>query len=62
MAVLMRDGGEESRRDYPSLYIELCCCAGPQPSLSNPRADEHAHDCPYRIEVEPNGNSGERRR
>jgi hypothetical protein len=43
---------ETPQRDYPSLYIELCRCAGPQPSLSNPRADEHASDCPYRVEVE----------
>lgn len=50
MAVFMLD--DESRRDYPSLYLKLCDCAGPQPSLSNARADEHAPDCPYRREVE----------
>ena len=43
---------DTQQRDYPSLYFELCRCAGPQPSLDNPRADEHAADCPYRREVQ----------
>lgn len=53
MAILVGDDrGGEGRRDYPSLYARLCGCAGPQPSLSNPRLDEHARECPYRREVE----------
>lgn len=56
--VLLVAAGEETRRDYPSLYVRLCRCAGPQPSLSNPRVDEHARECPYRIEVEGDGDSG----
>lgn len=51
MAILVGDGGE-TRRDYPALYFRLCKCAGPQPSMNNPRADEHAKECPYRVEVE----------
>lgn len=39
-------------RDYPSLFAQLCGCAGPQPSLTNPRLDEHDIECPYRKEVE----------
>jgi hypothetical protein len=42
----------ESARDYASLYIALCTCAGPQPSRMNARADEHGRECPYRREVE----------
>lgn len=42
-------------RDYVSLYLRLCRCAGPQPSLDNPRLDEHAPDCAYRLEVEGRG-------
>lgn len=45
-------GDERGRGDYPSLYIELCRCAGPQPSRTNPRIDEHDRECPYRVEVE----------
>jgi hypothetical protein len=52
-----RDGGD---RDFPSLYMRLCRCAGPQPSLTNSKADLHAKDCPYRIEVEGDVNSGMR--
>ena len=48
----MGEGETEVRRDYPSLYINLCDCSGPQPSLNNSRADEHREDCPYRVEVE----------
>lgn len=51
MAILVSEGSE-GRGDYPTLYFELCRCAGPQPSRSNPRADEHARDCQYRVEVE----------
>jgi hypothetical protein len=40
------------RRDYTSLYVRLCDCAGPQPSTDNARADEHAVECPYRVAVE----------
>lgn len=50
----------KTTRDYTSLFIELCDCAGPQPGLNNSRADEHATDCPYRVEVERDGNSGQR--
>lgn len=39
-------------RDYPALFSRLCDCAGPQPSLANPRIDEHSRECPYRKEVE----------
>jgi hypothetical protein len=55
MAVIMGDDEREERaerRDYTDLFVRLCNCAGPQPGLSNPRADEHADDCPYRQEVE----------
>lgn len=45
-------------RDYTALYLKLCDCAGPQPSTNHSRADEHRDDCPYRIEVERDGNSG----
>jgi hypothetical protein len=41
-----------SERDYPDLYFKLCNCAGPQPSRANTRADEHAKECPYRLEIE----------
>lgn len=46
---------DATRRDYPSLYIRLCDCAGPQPSTTNPRLDEHARECPYRVGVERKG-------
>lgn len=39
-------------RDYTNIYMQFCNCAGPQPSLTNPRADEHLPDCPYRSRVE----------
>jgi len=53
MAILVNVGaGEGERRDYPSLYARLCDCAGPQPSFTNPRLDEHSRKCPYRREVE----------
>ncbi len=56
MPVYMSDddgrGEPAEQRDYPSLYITLCDCAGPQPSLTNRRADEHDPDCPYRRAVE----------
>lgn len=51
----MSDKHETARaegRDYVTLYLKLCGCAGPQPSLDNPRADEHDRECPYRLEVE----------
>lgn len=48
-----------AERDYTSLYIERCDCAGPQPSPEKSRADEHAKDCPYRVEVEGDGDSSE---
>jgi hypothetical protein len=51
MAILVGDDGD-GRRDYTSLYIRLCRCAGPQPSPTNSKADEHARGCPYRAEVE----------
>lgn len=54
--VLMSDADEQ--RDYTSLYVRLCDCAGPQPSREKPRADEHREDCPYRREVERFGDSG----
>lgn len=57
MAFLVRDDSDRPARDYPSLYFELCNCAGPQPSLNNSRADEHVEECPYRGEVEGDGNS-----
>lgn len=46
------DGAAGGQRDYASLYFELCGCAGPQPSRTNPRADEHDRDCQYRREIE----------
>lgn len=49
----MTGGRDTGRRDYVRLYLGLCDCAGPQPSTDNPRADEHAADCPYRRAVEP---------
>lgn len=52
MAILGREGDDGPDRDYPSLYFELCRCAGPQPSLTNPRTDEHDRECSYRVEVE----------
>jgi hypothetical protein len=36
-------------------WVELCDCGGPQPSLDNPKADEHAGDCKYREAVEKGG-------
>lgn len=57
MASLVGDD-DATRRDYASLYFHLCRCAGPQPSTTNPRADEHTADCPYRLEVEGDGDSG----
>lgn len=42
-------------RDLVSLYARLCDCAGPQPSIHNSRLDEHAADCPFRVEVERKG-------
>ena len=58
MSILVRgDGGR--KRDYPSLYFALCDCAGPQPSPTNSRADEHGAECPYRLEVARDGKSGE---
>lgn len=54
----MAGNGDESGRDYAMLYMRLCDCAGPQPSLNNAREDEHRSDCPYRAEVEGDGNSG----
>lgn len=50
MSILV--GEDRPARDYPTLYFRLCGCAGPQPSRDNPRADEHARSCPYRLEVE----------
>lgn len=47
--------GRQQRRDYPRLWAELCDCNGPQPSLDKPLADLHAEDCPYRREVEGDG-------
>lgn len=54
MAVLIdvAKGGRHEERDYVSLYVRLCDCAGPQPSPHNPRLDEHAPTCPYRAAVE----------
>jgi hypothetical protein len=56
MVVLMVDakdeGGEPERRDYTALFLAWCTCAGPQPSRTSPRADEHSPQCPYRREVE----------
>lgn len=46
---------DAERRDYARLYFELCDCAGPQPSLDNPKLDEHAPGCPYRVAVECRG-------
>jgi hypothetical protein len=43
---------EKPGRDYATLYMSLCNCAGPQPSRMNARADEHERACPYRMEVE----------
>ena len=43
---------DDPGREYPKLYFELCDCAGPQPSPSNPKNDEHLAVCPYRVEVE----------
>lgn len=48
MAVVMTDDD----RDFPTLYVRLCDCGGPQPSLNRHRADEHGRECPYRKEVE----------
>lgn len=42
----------QPERDYTALYLQLCNCAGPQPSRTNARGDEHALDCPYRLEVD----------
>lgn len=47
-------------RDYVTLFIRLCNCAGPQPSKTSARADEHDKECPYRLEVNEGGDSGER--
>lgn len=51
------DGRAELRR-LTRLYYDLCNCGATQPSLNNSRADEHRADCPYRIEVLNDGNSG----
>jgi hypothetical protein len=48
MGALMTD----DERDYPSLWLRLCNCTGPQPSLKRHRADEHDRECAYRKEVE----------
>ena len=52
MPIFVDERGAEPSRDYPSLYLRLCRCAGPQPGRENPRADEHDRECPYRAEVE----------
>ena len=54
----MSDTTGNHRRDYPTLYLRLCDCGGLQPSYDNPRADEHREDCPYRVEVEGDVDSG----
>lgn len=66
MPVMMSDDeGNESadvRRDHTALFAKLCDCAGPQPGLNNTRSDEHEAHCPYRVEVEGNGDLRERGR
>jgi hypothetical protein len=37
---------------YTDLFLRLCDCAGLQPSRTNPRAEGHRDDCPYRLRVE----------
>lgn len=59
MPVLMGDDEGEERRDYTALFIRFCDCAGPQPSTNNLRSDEHAADCPYRVEVERTRREGD---
>jgi hypothetical protein len=58
MNVDSEDNGRAELRRLLLLFIR-CNCGGPQPSLNNSRADEHRDDCPYRIEVECDGNSGQ---
>ncbi len=52
------DDGRTELRRLMSLFMQ-CDCGGPQPSRNNPRADEHARECPYRVEVEGNVDSGQ---
>ena len=49
------EGRRAEARDYITLFTQLCDCAGPQPSRERSRAEEHAADCPYRMEVEGSG-------
>lgn len=53
-------GGAARQRDYTRLWQGLCDCAGPQPSASNARADEHRAGCPYRVEVDGESGGGVR--
>ncbi len=54
---MTEDAGRTELRRLMLLFMQ-CDCGGTQPSLNNARADEHSDDCPYRIEVERDGNSG----
>lgn len=58
MATDDRPAARKTTRDYPSLFIQLCRCGGTQPSLTDPKVDGHERWCPYRIEVEADGDSG----
>jgi hypothetical protein len=52
MAILVSDSDVRPARDYVTLWLRLCGFGGPQPSRDNQRADEHANDRRYRVEVE----------
>ncbi len=39
-------------RELTRLWQKLCSCAGPQPSMSNSRTEDHQPDCLYAVKVE----------
>ena len=51
------EGARAELRRLMGLFMR-CGCGGPQPSLGNSRADEHAKECHYRIEVQGGVNAG----